>query len=93
MFKTISTPEKVNLVKEFFPGKSYTSNEPWLVFNIETRQHGWAVKGSIIAAHYLELKNINRVLLNKLVLLHSIGFTPKEIAEILNGESDVLTST
>lgn len=85
MFKTVSTPEKVELVKSVFPKKSYLNNTYWLVFNHLDNSYGWVEDNSINSNKFPEIKEVSQKTIAQLHLLHSLGFTPKKIAEIING--------
>lgn len=85
MFKTVSTSEKVELVKSIFSKKGWLNNAYWLVFNHLDNSYGWVEDNSKNSNGFPEIKEVNQEILTQLRLLHSLGFTPKEIAEIING--------
>lgn len=84
MFKTVSTSEKVELVKSIFPEKRWLNNAYWLVFDHLDNSYGWVEDRSTNSREFPEIKGVNQETIVQLRLLHSLGLSPIEIAEIIN---------
>lgn len=85
MFRTISTPDVVELFKHTYQNTRYLHTERhWFCFDPVDKVYGWTEPNSFYEQESIYIKELNQATLTQLVLLHSIGFTPKEIAGILN---------
>ena len=93
MFKVLPTPELVTQISSWGYTHRWLTKGYWLCVDPLDMRVGYIDAHSEYSKKYLTLKELNPGILTQLVLLHSIGFTPKEIAEIINGDSDVPTDT
>lgn len=85
MFKIVATPELKGQVGKWNLNPNWLKKGYWLCVDPINKRYGYVENPSINSEKYTELKKLNQEILTQLCLLHSLGLSPKEIAEIING--------
>ena len=84
MFKIVATPQLIAQIPLWGYRRRWLTKGYWLCVDPSEKSVGYIDDHSQYSDEYPELKELNQGVLNQLTILHSLGFTPKEMAEILN---------